>query len=185
MFDKGVSPDMMQLTAVQPYQHFFDGRVGVLIEGNWWMEAAQDKIDFDWGVVPLPQNPPYNATGLYVDNWSIPREAPHPEEAFEVLKFFLEEEQQKSGIMKGIPPLKSAAYDIYTARFEHLSKEEIDVWFEGIARGVTPAYYRGWNDFQNESSDILLDYSFNKYTIDEMIDLLCQSYEASRIREYK
>lgn len=185
MFDKGVSPNMIQLTAMQPYQHFFDGKVGVLIEGNWWMEAARDNIDFDWGVLPLPQNPPYNATGLYVDNWSIPQESSHPEEAFMVLKFLLEEEQQKSGIMKGIPPLKSAAREIYTNRFPNLSSKEIDVWFDGIARGVTPAYYRGWNDFQNESSEILKDYSYGKYSTDEMVKLLCQSYEESRRREYK
>ncbi|MDC7223007.1 MAG: extracellular solute-binding protein [Spirochaetales bacterium] len=185
LFDKGVSPDMMQLTALQPYQHFFDGRVGVLIEGNWWMEAARENITFDWGVVPLPQNPPYGGTGLYVDNWAIPYDAPHPEESFRVLQFFLEEEQQKSGIMKGIPPLKSSAHEIYTDRFPNLSQEEIDVWFEGISLGTTPAYFRGWNDFQNESTDILKDYSFSKITLDEMLEQLCASYEKNRKRDYR
>ncbi|MGC9311234.1 MAG: ABC transporter substrate-binding protein, partial [Sediminispirochaetaceae bacterium] len=94
MFDDEVSPTIMELIRLQPYQYFIDGNLGMTVDGNWWMEAFRDSTGFEWGVVPLPICEEA-ATGMYVDCWAVPAASTNGEEAFEVLQFFLEEEQQK------------------------------------------------------------------------------------------
>ena len=179
MFEDGVSPDMMKLVALQPYQYFFDGGVGIYVDGNWWMESIQSTVDFDWGVVPMP-TAKVPATGMYVDSWAVTSASEHPEEAFELLKFFLEKEHQSSGIMKGIPVLKSAAREIYENRFPSLSPEEIDVWFDGIDYGTTPAYFYAWNEFQDQSTEILTHYSFGEFSAESLVEQLCNAYRYCR-----
>jgi ABC-type glycerol-3-phosphate transport system substrate-binding protein len=117
------------------------------------------------------------ATGMYVDFWAIPEESNKGEEAFQLLDFFLQEEQQRSGIMKGIPPLKSSALEMYMDRFPEISKEEMNVWFQGVNYGKTPAYFKGWSEFQNETTDILNRFGMKEYSLDEALDQICEAYE--------
>lgn len=142
MFRDKVSPGIMELISLQPNQYFIDGTLGMIVEGNWWMEGFRDSADFDWGIVPMPRSK-IAATGMYVDCWAIPSASTKGEAAFEVLRFLLEEEQQKSGVMKGIPLLKTSAEDIYRERFSDLDDEEIQLWFEGLDYGHVPAYFQG------------------------------------------
>jgi len=175
MFEDGVSPTIMELLTVQPYQYFINGELGMTVDGNWWMEAFRDSADFEWGVVPMPigQEP---VTGMYVDCWAVPSASEHGQEAFTVLQFFLEEEQQKSGIMKGIPVLKTSAYEIYRNRFPGLSEDEIDVWFQGIRYGRVPAYFNGWSEFQNETKEIFRRFGLGELTLQDTAQQLCESY---------
>ncbi|MGC9311233.1 MAG: hypothetical protein ACP5IA_00975, partial [Sediminispirochaetaceae bacterium] len=76
----------------------------------------------------------------------------------------------------GIPALKSSAYDIYRERFPSLSDEEIRVWFDGIRYGRVPAYFGGWTDFQNETTEILRQFGLSKLTLEETVDLICDAY---------
>lgn len=175
MFEDKVSPGLMELISRQSYQYFMDGNLGITIDGNWWMEGFRDSIEFDWGVVPMPMGNK-TATGMYVDFWAIPSASSNAQEAFEVLRFFMEEEQQKSGIMKGIPLLKSSAHEIYTDRFPDMTEDEIQVWFQGITYGQTPAYFRGWSDFQNVSTEILNRQALNEISVDEALTLICNAY---------
>ena len=175
MFVQNTSPGLMELITLQPYQYFLNGNLAMTVDGNWWMEGFRDSIDFDWGVVPLPIGEKIT-TGMYVDCWAIPYTSEKSEAAFEVLKFFLEEQQQKSGIMKGIPPLKSSAAEIYRNRFPRMSEEEINVWFQGIEIGQVPAYFSGWSLFQSETTDILNKLGLGELTLDEAIDQICNSY---------
>ncbi len=175
MFEEGVSPSVMELLTLQPYQYFINGELGMTVDGNWWMEAFRDSADFEWGVVPMPIGE-VPVTGMYVDCWAVPAASDHGREAFTVLQFFLEEEQQKSGIMKGIPVLKTSAYEIYRNRFPGLSEEEIDVWFEGIRYGRVPAYFTGWSEFQNETQEVFRRFGLGELTSQETAQQLCESY---------
>lgn len=179
MFEDKVSPDSMQLLTWQPYQYFIDGNLGMTVDGNWWMEAFYDSIDFDWSIVPMPIGKKA-ATGMYVDCWGIPSGSDNGEAAFEVLKYFLEEEQQNSGIMKGIPPLKTSAYEIYKNRFPDLSDKEIKVWFDGIKYGHIPAYFNGWSDFQKETTAIFQKLSLGESNVGESVQQICDSYLNNR-----
>jgi multiple sugar transport system substrate-binding protein len=175
MFEENVSPNSMQLLTWQPYQYFIDGNLGMTVDGNWWMEAFYDSIDFKWSIVPMPIGKTA-ATGMYVDCWGIPSGSDNAEAAFEVLKYFLEEEQQNSGIMKGIPPLKTSAYEIYKNRFPELSEKEVKVWFDGIKYGHIPAYFNGWSDFQKETTDIFRQLSLGESTVEDSIQKICESF---------
>lgn len=176
MFKEQTSPSLMELISLQPYQYFMNGNLGMTVDGNWWMEAFRDSADFDWGVVPMPMSRE-TATGMYVDCWAIPSASTKAEAAFEVLLYFLEEEQQKSGIMKGIPLKKSSAIDIYMDRFPRMTEDEIQVWFKGISYGHVPAYFRGWTEFQNESTEIMNQLGLGNLTVDEAINQICGSYK--------
>lgn len=175
MFDRKSSPSLMELISLQPYQYFLDGHLAMTVDGNWWMEGFRDSAGFEWGVVPLPMGEKIT-TGMYVDCWAVPTTSEQGEAAFEVLKFFLEEEQQKSGIMKGIPPSKSSAVEIYRNRFPDMSDEEINVWFQGIEYGQVPAYFNGWSLFQNETTEILNRLGLGELTLEKSIEQICNSY---------
>jgi multiple sugar transport system substrate-binding protein len=179
MFADGASPDMLKLISTSPFQYFMDGKVGFFVDGNWWMETLRNRADFEWGVVPMPLGK-VPATGMYVDAWAVTSESDHPGEAFEVLKFFLQEEQQRSGIMKGIPLLKSSAGSIYAERYPDLDPKEIDVWFKGLEFGETPAYFYGWSDFVKESTAILQKYGFGEMDLESSMEGLSESYTKSR-----
>ncbi|MCK5152751.1 MAG: sugar ABC transporter substrate-binding protein [Spirochaetales bacterium] len=179
MFENKVSPDIMQLLTWQPYQFFIDGNLGMTVDGNWWMEGFYNSVNFDWSIVPMPIGKT-TATGMYIDCWAIPSASSNGEAAFEVLKFFLEEEQQKSGIMKGIPPLKTTATEIYKNRFPNLSENEINVWFDGIKYGHIPAYFSGWSDFQKETTEIFRQLGLGESTIEDSVQKICESYFKNR-----
>ena len=179
MFEQKSSPDLMELISLQAFQYFLPGNLAMTIDGNWWMEGFRDGADFDWGVVPMPMNKRIT-TGMYVDCWAIPSSSDHGEAAFEVLSFFLEEEQQKSGIMKGIPPMKSSAAEIYQSRFPDLSAEEINVWFQGIGYGQVPAYFKGWSQFQSETTEILNKLGLSKLTSEEAVEQILTSYNSNK-----
>lgn len=179
MFEHKVSPDIMQLLAKQQYQFFIDGNLGMTVDGNWWMEGFNNSVEFNWSIVPMPIGKTA-ATGMYVDCWAIPSASTNGEAAFEVLKFFLEEEQQKSGIMKGIPPLKTTAKEIYINRFPNLSEKEINVWFDGIKYGHIPAYFNGWSDFQKETTEIFRQLGLGESTIEDSVQKICESYLKNR-----
>jgi multiple sugar transport system substrate-binding protein len=49
MFVEKTSPGIMELLTLQPYQYFLNGRIGMTVDGNWWMESFRDTISFDWG----------------------------------------------------------------------------------------------------------------------------------------
>lgn len=176
MFVEETSPSMMDLVNLQAYQYFMNGNLGIFVDGNWWMEGFRDSAAFEWGVFPMPIDK-IPATGMYVDCWMVPEASENGEAAYEVLEFFLEEEQQRSGIMKGIPPLKSAARDIYGERFPNLPDSELSVWFEGIVYGNVPAYFDNWSVFQNETTEILHRHGFGELSSTEAAMEICESFE--------
>lgn len=95
---------------------FFTGQVAMVISGNWWPHFVDLYAPgLDYGVAPLPRPSdrpdladPVFIGGNYV---CLPRESPHPREAFEVLRFFQTRPAQVhfARVMYGVPNIRSFA----------------------------------------------------------------------------
>lgn len=94
MVENEYSPNPAELSAMGQGDDamFRNQQVAMINAGLWWLPSFQSEpLDFNWDVVKLPiaQNQHSHAGVL---NWSILAETEHPEEAWEVLKFFVGEE---------------------------------------------------------------------------------------------
>lgn len=64
-----------------------NGRVGMVIEGNWvvpWLDARRPEIDY--GVAPLPSGPGGRGTVAFGSCWAVTAESDHPEEALALVR---------------------------------------------------------------------------------------------------
>jgi multiple sugar transport system substrate-binding protein len=76
------------------YERFAAGQLPVLHQGAWLLSTYMRPIDsFNWSISPLPTGRK-RATAMAFGGYAIPANAPHPEEAWEFLKFATSEEGQ-------------------------------------------------------------------------------------------
>ena len=73
---------------------FLAGRMAMVINGNWFIDyMVRYKPDFNFGVAPPPAPKgkiPITWSGGFA--WAIPKDAAHPEEAWELAKWLNSEE---------------------------------------------------------------------------------------------
>ncbi|HHW11186.1 MAG TPA: sugar ABC transporter substrate-binding protein [Firmicutes bacterium] len=95
-------------------EEFYAGnKVAMIDEGPWALSDIKNNAKFDWGVVPIPQGN-VRATLLFLDGNAIPAGAPHPEAAWEFLKFLSSEELAPLWIQtKGAPSTVKRAAGTY------------------------------------------------------------------------
>lgn len=99
-------------------QHqFFVGKVAMTISGNWWpvfIERYAPDMDYGLAPIPSPRDRPdiVKPTVLGGNFLCIPRDSPHPAEAWEVIRFFQTRESQVhfSNVMFGVPNIREYAF---------------------------------------------------------------------------
>lgn len=79
---------------------FYTGEISTLIDGNW-QSAFISRLapDLNWGVAPLPYPKDHpelkGTTRLDLSNLFIPANSAHPQEAWEFMKFLLDNDQMR------------------------------------------------------------------------------------------
>jgi len=95
---------------------FMSGQVAMAFLGRWLVPKYAAENKFPWGVAPFPAGPRGTRTPLVGDFYCIPKEARHPREAWELVKFLCSPEGQRISAQSGllIPSRKSVALsDVY------------------------------------------------------------------------
>ncbi len=90
---------------------FLTGQVGMAGPfGRWVVPTYRLIKDFDWDFAPLPHGK-VKANTVFTVSWSIAKHTPHPQEAWELVKFLCGAEGQAQAAKLGlaIPTLKAVA----------------------------------------------------------------------------
>ena len=90
-------------------QLFTDGRIGLYMTGRWNYPTMNQISGFEWDVVLPPTGPGGRWTNGGGGGYGAPKEAKHPEEAWEVLAWLTGEGQKDVADVIGIPAFKPAA----------------------------------------------------------------------------
>ncbi|HZG55998.1 ABC transporter substrate-binding protein [Paenibacillus sp.] len=133
---------------------FWTGKVGFNFDGNWILDdLAHVDPDFEWGIAPMPAAEGYEHV-TWVGGWSyvMPKGAPHPEEAWEFIKFVAYKEgtllwaqRENAGNDITVMPEVNAALQLS----EHPGlRLFLDMMPEAYTRPVTPVGSLLWNESQ-------------------------------------
>ncbi|WP_229683211.1 ABC transporter substrate-binding protein [Virgibacillus oceani] len=131
---------------------FLTGQLAMHIGGNWSISGyLKYKPDLNYGVTPIP-----TPTGDNFTSWSggmavvIPKGAPHPDEAWEFVKFFGSEEGQEiyNGIYKTLSVIDSVNEKL-GYKDDPIFSEFINILPNSHNRPVIPEGELLWNELSN------------------------------------
>ncbi len=127
MDEKLASPDTLTNSQWNATATFNAGNAAMAISGPWEIDRMLADADFDWGValLPVPEEGAERSSAMGDYNWAIFSSTKHPEEAFEVLEYFVSQDDTmfenygqipaRSDI--AIPPTGNALKDAALATF--------------------------------------------------------------------
>lgn len=87
LWDDRTMATPLVLNRVETRQAFWEGRVAMVEDGSWALKDILANADFRVGVVPFPRGPARRATLATTDGFAINARTPHPQEAWELVKF--------------------------------------------------------------------------------------------------
>ena len=90
--DDGVMASPLALNKIETRRAFWEGRVAMVEDGSWALKDILTNAGFRVGVAPFPIGPAGRATLATTDGFAISASTPHPEEAWELLKFLVSEQ---------------------------------------------------------------------------------------------
>ena len=159
MWVDGAAPPPSVTSATSGADLFMQGRLGMILDGGWWIGGFKDGItDFEWGVLPVPAGPEGTFTGSWVDAWGIPANSDNPEAAWEYIKFMSGELASNTYVdngMFGIPGFRAVTEGRVNELFSPLTPDEIQVWLDSTQFGATPPYTRNWNEVWDMTNGVL------------------------------
>ena len=114
LFDAGVMPRDVDKSTYR--QMWWQGKVGTLFDGSWMMgfaKAGNPEIVKDLRTAPMPW--PGHRTAAAFQLWAIPKDAPHPDEAFKLIEFMQSAKWQKEmvAITNAVSPRLNSIPDGY------------------------------------------------------------------------
>ena len=171
MWVNGAAPPPSVTSATSAGNLFIQGRLGMFLDGSWWLGGFNDGIeDFEWGVLPVPTGPNGTFTGSWVDAWGIPINSSHQQEAWEVVKFLSGEQASGHFLdngMFGVPGFRAVTESRADELFRPLSAEETAVWLNSTDYGATPPYTRNWNEVWDMTTSVLQRLQLQELTAEE------------------
>ncbi len=120
-------PDPAQVDALGGGDIFQNGKVAMNLTGGWgWWNYVGLEEQFNWGVAALPFGGPNRRDVVFTDPWMMSSQTPHPDEAWEFLKYLASAEVQRQWmeLVKAPPARISLAEDWYTL-FPTMTPEEV------------------------------------------------------------
>jgi multiple sugar transport system substrate-binding protein len=160
----GLMPDGSIIMASDPTEQLFPtGKVAMLMYGQWMLSTFA-QLPFEIGVAPMPAGPKGKAVQLGGLAFAAWRDTPHPQEAWEFVKFMGGEEamqiQAESGII--IPALVSAQ-PTWAKAFPELDLQT--AFLDMMPYGRRPGFV-GW-EWNNEVNRVLMDVWAGNIPIDQ------------------
>ncbi len=185
MWKDGTCPHADVTSATPVGDLFQTGRLAMHWDGSWWNPTyAENVTEFEWGVLPLPSGSCGTWTGYWVDAFSIPATAAHPQESYEFIKFLVGDEASNAYVdnaLFGIPGKVSVAEGRANDLFKPLTPEEAKVWLDSANYGTTPEYTPNWNEVWDMTNTVLQRLELGEITAAEAGQLMVE--EADRLIE--
>lgn len=149
---------------------FFTGRVAMSTNFLWSTYGVSEGGD-DWDVAAVPAFDGTTTSPLNADTFRIMKDSQHPEEAFEVLRYFLEDASADllniyAG-MPAVPEEQDAFFETYQEQFPN----EVD--WQVVKDSLQYADVPNWEGYMpayNETLDLLLTYG-DKWATTDGLDM--------------
>ncbi len=91
-YDEGLAPKSVWLSGDDPSALFETGTVGLYLSGNWKVEPYQESLNFDWGVMPVPEGQ-FGTTTNIGGNYIYPlKDSKNAAIASDFIQWFYEDE---------------------------------------------------------------------------------------------
>lgn len=158
---------------------FFTGRIAMSTNFLWSTYGVAEGGD-DWDVAAVPANGDTITSPLNADTFRIMKDSEHPEEAFEVLRYFLEDASadllEIYAGMPAVPDEQDAFFEAYQEQFPN----EVD--WQVVKDSLQYADVPNWEGYMpayNETLDLMLTYG-DKWATTDGLDL---DAEIARLEE--
>ncbi|HEY0248668.1 MAG TPA: sugar ABC transporter substrate-binding protein [Gryllotalpicola sp.] len=147
-----VSPSSQGVSSLPGYiqssgNPFLTGLIGMKFQGNYEMALLSDIKGFNWDVAPMPRQKVNSGLGWF-QSWVMGSHTQHPDEAWELLKFFVTEGQTITASSPGrglTPALKSAAS---SADFVRTAPPSITSWLTSWDSHGSFGFHPAWFEYQ-------------------------------------
>ncbi|KAB2905709.1 MAG: extracellular solute-binding protein [Anaerolineae bacterium] len=160
---------------------FETGQIAMFYSHTWFLFDEAENFDFDWNVAAVPTAPDGTANPrIHIDAFSILKASMYQEEAWQVITWLLEPEQQTQLCVMGnlfdcLPANLSLREATTTYIKERFPQVDTEVIFASIENALMPNP-ESW--LPNEEIDILLDGVFYKLQNNELADTNIAAYMA-------
>jgi multiple sugar transport system substrate-binding protein len=149
---------------------FFTGRVAMSTNFLWSTYGVAEGGD-DWDVAVVPSNGDTTTSPLNADTFRIMKRTQHPEEAFEVLRYFLEDASADLlNIYAGMPAVP-AEQDAFFETYQEQFPNEVD--WQVVKDSLPYADVPNWEGYMpayNETLDLMLTYG-DKWATTDGLDM--------------
>jgi multiple sugar transport system substrate-binding protein len=154
LIDKGyVSHDVLSLGQSDSTATFNSGNAAMAISGDWEINRMLKDAKFDWGLALLPtvEKGGDRSSALGGFNWGIMSSTKHPDEAFEVLEYFVAQDPRlvvefgRSAPRKDLEipqtgiPQKDAALALYRDQMQYARPRGPDAEWQKISKPIYDA----------------------------------------------
>lgn len=92
MWEDDVMASFVDVQNLETRQAFIQGKVAMVEDGSWALKDILANANFRIGVAPFPSGPEKRVTLATTDGFAIYANTPHPDEAWELVKFLISEE---------------------------------------------------------------------------------------------
>ncbi len=162
---------------------FAEGQVAMIQEGSWTIDYFRNTKPMEdvWDIAPIPRGPSWTADTMYAwgDGLAVAAGTGHPEEAWEFIKFLVNERPAEEYYPGKVPfyrkEAESAAWDEWTTQGLPPEHKSIILEFgKNPDNNVTTKFWDQWRGYGSaEESGItaLLDDLYNgNITVDEFFE---------------
>jgi multiple sugar transport system substrate-binding protein len=137
------------------FDAFGQQRAAMVVEGGWLIQYLQKNFPHtQYGIAPLPLSPLGKRADLIFTNaWAAYSRTPHPEAAWELIKYMTGQAVQESQLKAGfaLPSLKNLANDPYLR-----NNPDFKVLFDSAQNGGYPDNYGPYDLFIHQRLDLAI-----------------------------
>ncbi|MFZ0533167.1 MAG: sugar ABC transporter substrate-binding protein [Anaerolineales bacterium] len=147
-----IMPDNTAISAIDPSNGdpFAVGGDAMWMSNSWYMSASLNDLPFKWDLAPAPFNPKGERIAqVDADGFSIPKDAKNKDEAWEVMKWLLEPDQNlELCLIYGCMPARKSTEAAYKATLaETYPNIDLDVIFNAATYLDVPNHESWVPDF--------------------------------------
>lgn len=173
------------------FDMFKAGRLGMILDGTWWLGSIKDITDFKVGIAAIPSGKGQEAyTSQFVDSFVIFKGSEHEEEAWEALKAIMSTESFRKLAETGVGGVP-AARDVANAVIDESLGNNVDeagkkCAEEGMNHTIKVPYNLYYQEADQKVNNVMDEWLLGKISPEQFADNVQQillDYEAKAARD--
>lgn len=173
------------------FDMFKAGRLGMILDGTWWLGSIKDITDFRVGIAAIPAGNGGEAyTSQFVDSFVLFKGSKHEAEAWEALKAIMSTEAfqalAETGV-GGVPVVKDVANAVIDESLgSAVDTEDKKCAEEGMNHTIKVPYNSYYQEADQKVNNVMDEWLLGKITSDQFADNVQQillDYEARETGE--